>query len=65
MEGAEKYVIWVSKKGGNYKVLKEVDSSVRSYSVKVNGKKGEYQYALTAYVPEQELHTPYVYTELL
>lgn len=62
--GAEKYIIWVSKGGGEYKLLKELDSSKTSYSIKVNGKKGEYQYALSVYVPElKEQYTKYVYTE--
>lgn len=63
--GAEKYIILVSKKGGKYEKLKELDSSKKSFSIKVNGKKGEYQYAVAAYVPEIKDWTKYGYTEKL
>lgn len=62
VEGAGQYYVWVSRNGGKFEKIKELDASKKSYSLKA--KKGTtYRFAVTAYIPELKKYTPYVYTD--
>ena len=64
VEGAGQYYVWVSRNGGKFEKIKELDASKKSYSLKA--KKGTtYQFAVTAYIPELKKYTPYVYTDTI
>lgn len=63
-EGAEKYVVWVSKNGKDFKKYKEYSSKTTSMAIKYNSKT-EYQFAVTAYIPELGQYTNYGYSDVV
>jgi hypothetical protein len=62
VEGASEYYLWVSRNGKPYEQLKEISPSKTGYSIKVNSNT-TYKFALTAYIPELNKYTSYVYTD--
>lgn len=62
--GASKYSVWLSKDGKNFEKIAELDKDKLSTTVKYSSKH-TYQFAITAYIPEAEGYTPYVYTDAI
>lgn len=62
VKGADKYIIWQSKNGKDFKKLDEVDSDTLSKKIKYN-KKYTYQFAVTVYNSETDTSTPYSYSD--
>lgn len=62
VEGADKYIIWVSKNGKDFTQLKELDGSKQSISIKCSNKI-KYRFAVTAYIPELNEYTSYGYSK--
>ena len=56
VEGAEKYTIWVSKNNKDFTKLKELKSTSSGFTMKYNSKT-EYQFAVSAYIPQLEKST--------
>jgi len=64
VKGASKYIIWQRKDGGNFEKIAETDAETFSKKIKYSSKH-TYQFALTAYIPDANIYTSYVYTDVI
>lgn len=62
--GASKYSVWLSKDGKNFEKIAELDKDKLSTTVKYSSKH-TYQFAITAYIPETQTYTSYVYSDVV